>query len=68
MLLVLVLGVVKHNLNLVAHLEFGAELGDFEVVTKPGGNHMMSPESYGSTPGLVNEGLMRSNDKFIFLG
>eukprot|EP01051_Picozoa_sp_SAG22_P009549 SAG22_NODE_803_length_7098_cov_2.856408_1_plen_25_part_10 len=25
---------------------------------------MMSPESYGSTPGFVNEGLMRSNDKF----
>eukprot|EP01051_Picozoa_sp_SAG22_P012800 SAG22_NODE_1366_length_4595_cov_5.475979_1_plen_24_part_10 len=24
---------------------------------------MMSPESYGSTPGFVNEGLMRSNDK-----
>eukprot|EP01051_Picozoa_sp_SAG22_P004299 SAG22_NODE_227_length_14641_cov_11.007908_3_plen_117_part_00 len=28
----------------------------------------MSPESYGSTHGLVNEGIMRSNDKNIFLG
>eukprot|EP01051_Picozoa_sp_SAG22_P016057 SAG22_NODE_2195_length_2853_cov_3.813362_3_plen_157_part_00 len=36
------------------------------AVTKPGGNHMMSPESYGSTPGLVNEGIMRSNDMRFF--
>eukprot|EP01051_Picozoa_sp_SAG22_P040856 SAG22_NODE_22270_length_232_cov_10.135338_1_plen_67_part_01 len=36
------------------YIRVGVELS----MTKPGGNHMMSPESYGSTPGLVSGGIM----------
>eukprot|EP01051_Picozoa_sp_SAG22_P021388 SAG22_NODE_4704_length_1186_cov_3.561178_1_plen_58_part_10 len=55
-------------------MDLAAELAEFrkeqeairkeqeaKQVTKPGGNHMMSPESYGSTPGLVS---MLSNASF----
>eukprot|EP01051_Picozoa_sp_SAG22_P024337 SAG22_NODE_6704_length_821_cov_1.789474_1_plen_94_part_10 len=40
-------------------IEIGATLGillvfqNYGKLTRPGGNHMMSPESYGSTPSFV---------------